>query len=727
MRVVRVLLLAAATVIAGCHGGSHQDGRQQPPVSAGLDARPSNTTCVAPSKAGGGATIDIEHAFPNLTFDQPLALLQAPGDDSRWYAVERTGTVRTFANTPTVATATPFITLTVDTSGEGGLLGMAFSPNYATNHEVYLSFTETGNPLVSVVARFTLAADGTTLDPASREDVIRLDQPYANHNGGNIAFGPDGDLYIGFGDGGSGDDPLGAGQNTENLLGSLLRLKIDGAAPYEIPADNPFATNAMCSADPGVAAGDCPEIYAWGLRNPWRWSFDAATGDLWVGDVGQNQWEEVDRVHVGGNYGWDVREGRHCHEPATGCSTSGLIDPVAEYDHSLGNSITGGYVYRGSALPALAGHYLFADYGSGRIWQLVDDGSGGFTAEQLLDTSLSVASFGQGSDGELYVVDIAGGGVYRIVDGGGAAAGVPVPRLLSATGCVTPQDPSVPAAGLVPYDVAAPFWSDGALKERWLAIPNGTSIAVGTDGDFAFPNGTVLMKHFRLNGRLIETRLFMRHPDGEWAGYSYEWNAEQTDATLVEGGKTVAIDGQGWIYPSGNDCLRCHTEAAGFALGLESAQLNHAFAYAATGRSANQLLTLDQVAMFTTPLGDAALQAKLADPEDASAPLDARTRAYLHTNCAQCHRPNGPTSVSLDLRYSTALAAMGACGATPQEGDLGIAGAKIIAPGDPDASVLLARLSRRDANAMPPLASNVVDADGATLIHDWIASLTGCM
>jgi uncharacterized repeat protein (TIGR03806 family) len=318
--------------------------------------------------------------------------------------------------------------------------------------------------------------------------------------------------------------------------------------------------------------------------------------------------------------------------------------------------------------------------------------------------------------------------LHKIVDGGGTAPpGPPVATLLSGTGCVIAQNPSQPASGLVPYHAVAPFWSDGAAKERWLAIPDGTTISVAADGDFTFPNGSVLMKHFRLNGNLVETRLFMRHPDGEWAGYTYEWNAQRTDATLVQGGKTVTIGDQSWIYPSGNECLACHTAAAGGALGLEIAQLNHDVTYASTNRTANQLRTLDHIVMFASPLGDPALRSALVDPADASAALGARARAYLHTNCAHCHRPNGPTGVSIDLRFATALSATAACDAQPQAGDLGLANARLIAPGAPERSVLLERMSRRDAQAMPPLASNLVDAAGVGVIRDWIASLSSCM
>ncbi|HZF31105.1 MAG TPA: PQQ-dependent sugar dehydrogenase [Gammaproteobacteria bacterium] len=738
--IVRLALIGWCALVCACHSSSDDPPQQpappppgSPPV--GLDARPSNATCVAPAKASGnaGATIALQRAFPNLTFTQPLAMLQAPGDDSRWFVLEKTGSVRVFANTPNVSTASTFATLTVNSNSEGGLLGMAFHPNFASNGQVFLSTTE-GSPMVSVIARYTVNAGGATLDTVNPQVILRLNQPFDNHKGGNIAFGPDGFLYIGFGDGGSGGDPQGHAQNTTDMLGDMLRIDVNGAAPYAIPPDNPFAGQNLPLCSAGTNAHVCPEIYASGLRNPWRWSFDKGTGELWVGDVGQNKFEEIDRVARGGNYGWNCREGLSAYTdspPAAICATlpaATFTNPVHAYGRTDGISVTGGYVYRGTALPGLVGRYLFADYGSGKIWRLVGNGSGGFTAQELLDTTLSISSFGQGNDGELYVIDIAGGTLQKIVDGGGAAPpGPPVASQLSATGCVSPANPSQAAAGMIPYDVAASFWSDGATKERWLAIPDGTTIGVGADGDFSFPNGTVLMKHFRLNGNLVETRLFMRHPDGDWAGYSYEWNAQHTDATLLAGSKSVTIGGTvNWFFPSGNDCMTCHTSVAGFALGVEAAQLNHDFLYASTARTANELRTLDHILMFPTPLGDPAAQPKMPDPFDATAPLGDRARAYLHTNCAQCHRPNGPTPVSMDFRYSTALASTSACDVVPTAGDFGLTNARIIAPGAPDRSVLVARVDRRDASQMPPLASTVKDAAGITLLRDWITSLATC-
>ena len=521
--------------------------------------------------------VALQRVYPSLSFDQPLGLLQAPGDDTRWFVVEQPGRVLVFVNDPSTTNSSVFadITARVDSGpGEAGLLGLAFHPNFALNGEVFVSYTRSGSPLVSYVSRFRSQDGGQTLDTTQEEVILTVDQDFGNHNGGNIAFGPDGLLYIGMGDGGSGGDPNERAQDTGNLLGAMLRIDVDGVAPYAIPPDNPFVANASC------ASGDCPEIYAWGLRNPWRWSFDSATGRLSLGDVGQNTWEEVDIIELGGNYGWDCREGAHDFELA-GCPAGGLIDPVAEYDHSLGNSITGGYVYRGTALPALQGRYLFGDFGSGRLWGLEENGSGGYDRLELLASNLGISSFGQGLDGEVYVVDYFGGGLHQIVDGGGGA-GTGVEPLLSDTGCVDTADATQPATGLIPYRVNAAFWSDAAVKQRWMAVPDGQTIAIGADGDWDFPAGSVLLKHFELGGRRVETRLFMRHPDGVWAGYSYEWNPAGSDAELVVGGKTANINGQDWIFPSSGECLLCHTAAAGFSLGLETQQLNSELQYPST-------------------------------------------------------------------------------------------------------------------------------------------------
>ncbi|MES9993160.1 MAG: PQQ-dependent sugar dehydrogenase, partial [Candidatus Thiodiazotropha sp.] len=317
---------------------------------SGLSALPTNIDqCVAPADAGISSTLQLSLPYPSLPSLSPLVgLFQVPGDNSEWYAVRQTGQVVRFDNDPGVSATQVFIDISdrVDYGGEKGLLGMAFHPDYASNGFVYLSYTASpGSGLESRISRYSLDLDTQALDPDSEQILLTVSQPFSNHNGGHIAFGPDGLLYIGLGDGGSGGDPQGHGQNTATLLGSMLRIDVGaGLGSYTIPADNPF-----------VSAGGAAEIYAYGLRNPWRWSFDRQTGELWLGDVGQNAYEEIDIIYSGGNYGWNLMEGSHCYPSSANCDATGLTLPVAEYDHSQGISVTGGYVYRGSAMPQMQG------------------------------------------------------------------------------------------------------------------------------------------------------------------------------------------------------------------------------------------------------------------------------------------------------------------------------------------------------------------------------------
>jgi glucose/arabinose dehydrogenase len=381
------------------------------------------------SGAAGGSTgtaatsdpqVMLVDAFPNLSFTHPVALLQNPADPQRWYVVQREGLVKTFSGAD-ADTSSNFLDLSgsVATEGEGGLLGMAFHPDFGANGQFYVDYTVPGPdplPLTTHVSRFLSSAGGVGAIAGSEEILLSIDQPYANHNGGWIAFGPDRYFYIGLGDGGSAGDPNGNGQNPHTLFGSILRIDVDytePGRPYAIPLGNPFSASPACSA-----SDNCPEIFAWGFRNPWRGSFDAPTDDLWIGDVGQDAWEEVDLVRVGENYGWNILEGNHCY-PSGPCQTAGLTAPVAEYGHDVGDAVTGGYVYRGTDIPGLTGDYIYGDFGSGRIWRLVGAASGGNQAEVLIDSGLQVVSFGQDINGEIYVIDFAGGHIYRLAPSGG--------------------------------------------------------------------------------------------------------------------------------------------------------------------------------------------------------------------------------------------------------------------------------------------------------------------
>lgn len=384
---------------------------------------------VIPPPAACSEGLSTPRAFSNLTFASPVAMKQAPGDASRWFVVEQAGLVRAFENVANVASTQDFVDLRtrVEFSGEAGLLGMAFHPDFVANGRVYFNFTEeVGGVLRSVTAEFTSADGGLTLDPGSERVLLTVAKPAGNHNGGNLGFGPDGFLYVGLGDGGGSGDPGENAQNPARLLGKMLRIDVDsqpGGAPYAIPAGingNPFAGNALCNVD-GTGTQQCPEIYALGFRNPWRWSFDRQNGDLWLGDVGQASFEEIDLIERGANYGWDEREGAHCFEPSSGCATLGLTDPVAEYGRNLGFSITGGYVYRGTQLTSVAGRYIFADFG-GMIASLAPNGVG-LTVEQLVEQgctppgapgALQVSSFAEDLDGELFVLDYSRGHIRQL-------------------------------------------------------------------------------------------------------------------------------------------------------------------------------------------------------------------------------------------------------------------------------------------------------------------------
>lgn len=368
----------------------------------------------ATRNAAGLAGISVARVYPRLSFDLPVALVQAPRSNARWYVLEQAGVIRQFRNVADPAASKVVLDIRdrVACCDEAGLLGFAFHPDFPAKPLAYASYTRAGpngsTPLISYISEFTTHDGGLTFDPDSERPILTVDQPYANHNGGTIAFGPDGYLYIGFGDGGSGGDPQNHAQNVNDLLGSMLRIDVDVAPPakYAIPPDNPFAGNAGC-----VGTSGCPEIYAWGFRNPWRWSFDTATGTLWVGDVGQDRAEEIDIVESGGNYGWRCYEANLPYN-TQGCGPQAAYDPpVASYDHGLGYAVTGGYVYHGVRVPSLRNAYLYGDYGSGRIWAIdarLDP------PVLLLDTTHSISSFGQDLRGEVYLLDYGDGGIYRI-------------------------------------------------------------------------------------------------------------------------------------------------------------------------------------------------------------------------------------------------------------------------------------------------------------------------
>lgn len=715
-----------------CPLGYESDGTTCTIYEHGLIVRPTNKTCLAPAlRAPDPTVLTLEPAFPALAIATPTAMVELPATIGYgWLITEIDGSLRHVSADGSAAELVVDMRPQMDqnlpagkTSREVGielgLLGVAVHPDFPNDARIFVTYTiNRGSPQAPEWALRLSSVDwfgATITDPAAETVMLEIGTADAVHHAGTIGFDGTGALILSTGDGGPDNfDPHDNAQDTNKLLGKLLRIDVDHndedrALPYAIPPDNPFATG-----------GGAPEIYALGFRNPWKWSFDRATGDLWVADVGRYDREEVDMVVAGGNYGWPAFEGTMCTGRSS-CTNPDLLPPLYELDRTgAGAAIIGGYVYRGKAIPELFGTYVFGDLVRSTISGVYQNG-GGWEPTLLAESHDLPISFAQDHDGELYVLTyLAGTSVLKLVRNT-SRPGDP-PARLSQTGCVKPGDPQAAADGMIPYEVNVPFWSDGAEKSRYLALPDGAAIDIDADGDWQLPVGTVLMKHFRRGGRLIESRLLMHHGDG-WAGYSYEWNADQTDATLLGIGKTKMLDDGLYTFPSRAACLYCHNSSAGYSLGLTTAQLNRLEYYPSSQRLAPQLRTFEAVGLFA-PLSAPA--PALPSLDDQTQSLDLRARAYLDVNCSYCHRPNGPTPVTMDLRFGVPFEDTGTCAVLPQRDDFGLYEAARIAPGSPGSSIVSYRIHAEDAAQMPPLGRNRHDPNGAALVDAWIASLVEC-
>lgn len=670
--------------------------------------------------------------------DRPTNLTPDPRDPDRNYVLEQPGRVRVIVRgklqeTP-VLNIQSQVTVPDPAYDERGLLGIAFHPDFALNHRVFLDYT-TRDPVYSHISEFAMADDGT-IDPGSERIILQLDESkYPNHKGGTLAFGNDGYLYIGFGDGGLFGDPDNHGQDLRKRYAKILRIDVDGAKPYAIPPDNPF-----------VGRDDAlPEIWAYGLRNPWKFSFDRFTGDLWVADVGQDALEEIDLVEKGRNYGWPIMEGSSCYKPNVGCNQTGLQLPILEYTHDeggdKGTAIIGGYVYYGTKLPSLKGEYVYGDWGSGKIWSVRVANRRAVGQRLLLQTGQVITSFGQGGDGELYVL-MQTGEVYRLDPGSQSSASGGFPLTVSQTGCFKSLHPMVPADDVIPYEVNASLWSDGMDKDRFIHLPPGKRLKFDANEPWRLPPGGVLIKNFYVSAsesgtgqrKILETRFLVRKAEG-YLGYTYAWNDDQSDGTLlgVSTHRSISLDMGGsssrldYYYPT-TSCLRCHNTAVGGVLGLRTAQISRPVQK--DGRTMNQIDWLNREGIFDPETFPASLSDLSAWPDyhDPNIPVDERARAYLQVNCAQCH--NSTTQAGLtpyDMRYGTSLPDTAMCGARQMYGDPILPGALVIKPGDPDRSVLYVRMSSLAEGLRMPLAvSHRVDEAGAELIRQWIAGMPDC-
>ncbi len=718
-----------------------------------LGVRVANTTLRLPQNPAqlGYSLVD---AFPGVTFSEPVCIASPPGETNRLFILEKGGTMVVITNLAH-PTRTVFMQLTVMSDSESGLLGLAFHPGYATNRLFFLSLTRNltttlGSGRHQGIARFECSPTNSNQGlPGSEVPLLNQYDTAGNHQGGDLHFGPDGYLYASMGDEGPQYDGGNNSQNiTKNYFSAILRLDVDKrpgnllpnvhpavTTNYFVPADNPYvgATNFNGkTVDPTKVR---TEFYAVGFRNPWRMSFDSVTGQLYVGDVGQDLWEWVDVVVKGGNYGWAFFEGLH---PGFKTPPAGFtrINPIHEYPHgtgpSRGNAIIGGVVYRGKHLSQLYGTYVFSDNGTGNVWILRPNGTNFVTSERITGAAGPSAIGIDPSNGDVLIAQ-TGGQIARL-QYNATPVGTPLPPTLADAGAFGDLAALTPQPGVVPYDLNVPFWSDGALKRRWFSIPDLTAqMGFNRDGNWQFPAGSVWVKHFDLeltNGvpasrRRLETRFIVKTTNDLY-GVTYRWDDTQKNATLVpevgldetfviHDGSTVRT--QVWHYPGRAECLTCHTAVGGGALGFNTPQLNRDFD-SGDGLE-NQILALNRAGYFSSPATGLQTLRALVPATDRTASAEARVRSYLAANCSQCHQPGGPTTAAFDTRIATPTSLAGLI-----NGHLNVSGGgdafHVISPGAPEASEMLERISKRGSEQMPPLASNVVDTNAVALLTEWI-------
>lgn len=714
----------------------------------------------------------LTNALGNVSFLSPIALRTPPGETNRLFVLEQDGRVIVITNLA-APTRTVFLDITNRVAGgtptdERGLLGLAFHPGYATNGYFFIYYsvsatTGAGSGPHQRLSRWRVSAvDPNVADPASETPLLTMFDDASNHNGGDLHFGPDGLLYVSLGDEGNANDSLNNSQRIDkDFWSSLLRLDVDdpfrpdsllpNAHPantngparvinYRVPADNPFVGATAFLGTPVNPAAVRTEMYAVGLRNPWRFSFDPATGRLYCGDVGQGAWEEIDIITKGGNYGWAFREG---FLPGPKAAPPGFssLPPILAYGHGGGTnegfSVTGGVVYRGEGIPGLRGYYVFADYVSGNVWALLYNGTTATNFSRLL-VDTGIAAFGvDPRSGDILAADQNDGRIKRLVYQ--AVSGQPLPESLADTGAFSDLASLTPSAGLVPYDVNVPFWSDHAQEARWFYIPTNGTITFQPLANWQFPIGSVWVQHFDIemtNGvpssrRRLETRFLVKYASAGAPGVygaTYRWDETGTNALLVpEGGMDEGLtvdDGgqpraQAWRYPGRAECLICHSAVAGGVLGFHTFQLNRDFDYG--GGVGNQLQALSDAGYFPRPITGLYSLRALARADDESVSVEQRVRSYLAANCVQCHQPGGAGVGSFDTRLFTPLSTTRLVDG-PLSNNGGDPDARVIVRGSLGHSMLLQRISRRGPGQMPPLGSTVVDEQAIALFRRWITN-----
>ncbi len=679
----------------------------------------------------------IAPAFAQLKFQRPTSIEELPGT-GRLLVTEMGGKVWSFPKEGNPASADLVGSLPAGVS----LFDAEPHPKFSENHYLFLCYVHPGTRdnlgRQTRVSRFTMtAASPPTL--AAESEVVIITWPSGGHNGGCLEFGKDGQLYISTGDG-SGPNPpdgLTTGQDVSDLLGAILRIDVDhpkGDQQYSVPADNPF-----------VGMKDArPEIWAYGLRNPWKFGIDPASGDIFAADNGWESWEMVHRIVRGGNCGWPIMEGRAALRSEVKPGPTPILPPVQDHPHTEANSVIGGPVYRGSKLPGLVGSFLYGDYITGTIWAIKPDKDGNYAHTTLCDTDLQIVAFTQGSGGEVWVLDYDfTGQIYELLLNDVPDTSATFPRRLSETGLFSSLDKMEPAPGVVPYTVRVNQWADGATAQRWVAIPGQERISLvsGKDESGIYPEGTVFVKQLSLPqggdrpAIRLETQI-LHFERGSWRPYSYLWDEDGKDAQLVPAtgaDRTLKVSHplvkeglaeRTWHVSAVNECKLCHNAGARNVLGFIPTQLDQLLG-PGNSHGATQMTHLDAIGVLAKPPAVADDDpTRLVDPRDASQKLDDRARSYLAVNCSMCHHPRGNAIVSFYLKREMPFEQLNMNKGTGI-GTFGMQNAWLIVPGDPYRSVLFYRMSKLGYARMPYIGSRVVDSDGIALVEEWIRSLSG--
>jgi uncharacterized repeat protein (TIGR03806 family) len=740
--------------------------------------------------ASASVNYQVENAFPNLTFIDPVDMVELPGG-KEFLVLGLQGHLWKIANNAATTGKRLVLDISKQTvvDTDGGMLGIVLHPEYGKANSVNAGYvyifyrytpvdgTDGTGPKVNGymrLSRFTLAPGANTINPNSEYVLMQVFDRNDWHNGGDMFFGPDGFLYLAIGDEGSGNDAYGVTQQIDKyLFGGVLRIDVDrrggsishpirrqpqnaGTPPsgwpssftqgYYIPNDNPWLD---------AGGGKLEEFYAIGARSPHRMTYDPPTGDIWIGDIGQGAKEEVSIVRKGENLQWPFREGDQTGPKARPATLIGKEKPpIHAYDRTVGRAVIGGFVYRGSRYPELKDEYLFGDHETQNVWTLKRTGSNSGTVEFLLHVPVhgsgskdGISSFFVDSDDYIYILDLFatgqdGGVIRKLVREGGVPD---PPEKLSDLGAFVNLQTLEPAPGIIPYDVNTPLWTDGAAKNRWIALPNNGShnsaaeqIKFDAEGNWKFPAGTVLIKHFGLpnNARnpdqivKMETRFLVFTTDGAY-GLTYKWNDAGTEAYLIDVDEAVSrnitmwdangnTSTQRWDYPTRQQCMQCHGSVAGYALGVKTRQLNKDLRYP-SGITANQLETWNHLGMFQQDIGDPGdypVSAPIGDTKSSEA---MRVRSYMDANCSYCHRPNGVEG-AFDGRSAVSLYDQALIN-TAVVSHASPAGAKIVVPGHASSSELWRRDRSTGPEKMPPLGRQVVDQTYINVLTSWINGL----